>query len=151
MSGFTLIELLIVIAIAAILAAIAVPSFKTMIRNMAVRSAANDLVADIQFARSEATRANRAVSLAFDGRTWQVFTTNASGNRELLRTGSYSEPVEAQDDTLWFEFAPTGLITSSANQFPTGICLETADTPPVQRRVLFPARAASPVIQVSCQ
>jgi len=156
-SGFTFIELLIVIAIAAILAAIAAPSFRKMNRNMAIRGAADELISDIQFARSEAIRTNQTVTLSLDQRTWQVFVdANGNhvhdGNEVLLREGSYSELINAQssDTALWFEFTPTGMSTSSAGRFPTGICLTNADDPPVQRWVFFPARASSPVIEASC-
>jgi type IV fimbrial biogenesis protein FimT len=155
--GFTLVELLIVVAIAAILAAIAAPSFRTMNRTMAVRGAADELVAGINFARSESVRANRTVSLLLNERTWQVFV-DANANRtrdaseELLREGTYSELINPHTPALWFEFSPTGTTTPSAGMFPTGICLKTnGDSPVVERRVLFPGRATSPVIQERCQ
>jgi len=154
-SGFTLTELLIVLAIAAILMAAAVPSFKSMNHNMAVRGAANELIAGIQFARSEAIRANQTVTLSLDGRTWRVFVDTKKNhalddNEELLRESSYSELITAQNSALWFDFAPIGTITSSSGSFPATICLTTADDSPAQRQILFPARASSPVVQTGC-
>ncbi|MDR2925287.1 MAG: GspH/FimT family protein [Azoarcus sp.] len=153
--GFTLIELLVVIAIAAILATIAAPSLKNMIRNMAVRGAADDLVADIQFARSEAARANKKTTLALKDRNWHVFIDKNTNNTydagdELLREGSYSEAITAQTSALWFEFEPIGTTASSTSAFPANVCLKTDDDPPLQRLVSFPTRAASPVIQTTC-
>ncbi|MDR2015121.1 MAG: GspH/FimT family pseudopilin [Azoarcus sp.] len=154
--GFTLIEMLIVIAIAAILAATAVPSFRTMNRNMAVRGAADELIAGVQFARSEAARTNQTVSLLLKERTWQVFI-DSNGNREpdngeaLLREGIYSGLIDAQTANLWLGFSPTGTTTLvSPGTFPLGICLGITGDPSIQRQVLFPTRAASPVIQTSC-
>ena len=54
--GFSLFEVLIALAIAAILAAIAVPSFLETIRRYRVVSARDGLVASINFARVEAIR-----------------------------------------------------------------------------------------------
>jgi type IV fimbrial biogenesis protein FimT len=151
--------LLIVIAIAAILAAIAAPSFREMNRNMAVRGAADELVAGIQFARSEAIRTNQTVLLLLKDRTWQVFI-DANRNyaldldEVLLREGAYSDLINAQSAESWLEFSPTGTTVfntpAGARPFPAGICLQTANDPLVQRRILFPARATSPVIQTSC-
>lgn len=59
--GFTLLELLITMAVVAILAAVAVPSFQNMIATQQVRSAASDLVSALNFARSEAVKRNTTV------------------------------------------------------------------------------------------
>jgi type IV fimbrial biogenesis protein FimT len=61
--GFTLIELLITIAIASILLAIAVPSFNGLIVGSRLTTQANDFVAAVNFARSEAIKRNSSVSL----------------------------------------------------------------------------------------
>lgn len=58
--GFTLIELLIVISIATILLAIAVPNFTDFIRNSRLSSQANDLILTLMYAKSEAVKRGRS-------------------------------------------------------------------------------------------
>lgn len=58
-NGFTLVELMVTIAVVAILAAIALPSFSTSIRNTRLASATNEFIAAVNLARSEAVRSNR--------------------------------------------------------------------------------------------
>lgn len=62
-SGVTLVELLIVIVVMAILTALAVPSFRTMVINNQVRSFTNNLYASLLLARSEAIKRNTNVTV----------------------------------------------------------------------------------------
>jgi type IV fimbrial biogenesis protein FimT len=70
-AGFTLVELMVTVAIVAILAAIALPSFSTSIRNSRLASTTNEFIAAINLARSEAVKSNRTgqVCASSDGAT----------------------------------------------------------------------------------
>ena len=61
--GFTLMELLIVIAIAAMILALGAPQFGEFQRNNRLTATANDLLASIQLARTEAIKRQRPVAL----------------------------------------------------------------------------------------
>jgi type IV fimbrial biogenesis protein FimT len=63
MRGFTLVELLVTIAIAAILAMVAVPSFNEAIVNYRLTSYTNNFLASAQLARSEAIKRNSRMTL----------------------------------------------------------------------------------------
>lgn len=100
--GFTLIELMVTLAVAAILLSTAAPSFVMLIANNRAASAANDVLASLHFARSEAVKRAADVSLCpssdgagcIDGTSWAdgwILFVDTNGNQsrdageELLR------------------------------------------------------------------
>lgn len=61
--GFTLMELVITLAIASILAVAAAPSFQNFVLENRLTTQMNELVADLAFARSEAIKRGRSVTV----------------------------------------------------------------------------------------
>lgn len=62
-TGFTLLELLLVVVIAGILLGVGVPAMRDFIRNARITGAANDVMAGMHFARSEAIKRRTPVTL----------------------------------------------------------------------------------------
>lgn len=63
--GMTLIELLVVVAVLAIIGVISGPSLTSYMARHNLRGAANEAMADLQYARSEAVQSNAMVSVSF--------------------------------------------------------------------------------------
>src|SRR5215470_11999907 len=78
-AGFTFVELMVVITIAAMLIAIGVPSYRYVTNSNRMSAEVNALLGDMQFARSEALREGRTVSICISANgtscssayTWQ--------------------------------------------------------------------------------
>jgi len=88
--GFTLIETMVVVTLLAILSAIAVPSFRTLLANNRVSSASSELQALLLYARAEAVyqRTGMAVSMDNYHRHWEVFrATKNDNNTSVTVTG----------------------------------------------------------------
>ena len=62
-AGFTLIELLVALAVGAILVTIAIPAFRTLLRNYQLSTQADDFLGSVQTARSEAVKRSASVVL----------------------------------------------------------------------------------------
>lgn len=89
--GLTLVELVVTIAVAALLIAVAVPSFVSMVASWRLSNAANDLVASIHATRSKAIRLNRDADLcraANDAATACAGGGNAHWQQWILVSGN---------------------------------------------------------------
>jgi type IV fimbrial biogenesis protein FimT len=107
--GFTLIEMVIVIAIMAILTGVGSAGFVWLNQSTTIRGAAFDLVADLDFARSEAVKRNDDVTVQPIGADWgQGWQVVAGG--QVLRS---REALSAQ---VGFAVAPTTLTFDGAGR-----------------------------------
>lgn len=91
--GFTLIELMVVVALAAILAAMAAPSFKSFVSGQRVKTAASDFAMAAIFARSEAIKRNADVtitSVTAGAAGWKDGWTVAVGGTPLNQQQAYN-------------------------------------------------------------
>ena len=96
-SGFTLIELLVVISIAAIIMAIAVPSFNQLVGQQRVKAAAKDFKSAVALARSEARKTGLNTSIRQIGKT-----SVTGGSWEKMSDGwhVFNKPNDTVDISL---------------------------------------------------
>jgi len=71
-SGFTLVELLVTIGVFALLAALAVPTMRSVVENSHLRAAGQSLQNGLAMARAEAVRLNTQVEFVLSGTGWSV-------------------------------------------------------------------------------
>ena len=121
--GFTLTELMVTVSLAAILAAIALPSFNNVIRNSRMATATNDFIAAVNLARSEAVKTNRGAALCASANGtacgtdwsagWMVFSDpNGDGVAQttelVLRYQRVNGIAETSSSRASFRFAARG-------------------------------------------
>lgn len=120
--GITLVELVITVAVIGVLALIAVPNMTALINSNRVTSAAGELTAAIQVARSEAVRRNARVRVcgnaACNSTNWsQVVVVHANptaGDPAVIRTTSAPGGVTVTSPVTSIVFRPSGVIDATA-------------------------------------
>ena len=137
-AGFTLVELVFTVTIVAILVSIGVPSFRTVTNSNRISSEINGLLGDMQFARAEAIKEGRTITVCSSsngtscaGSTswntgWIVFTDpNSNGSVDagesvlrVQKTLGSGDTLVADNTTKWvtfnregFAFGLPGLVT----------------------------------------
>lgn len=91
-AGFSLMEVMVVAAIVAIMAVLAVPSFSGMVQRQRVKNAADAVLSDLRWARSEAIKRGQDVTVTITTGTtpWQ-YAIYESGSPNLIKLVSGSE------------------------------------------------------------
>lgn len=120
--GVTLIELLVALSVLAILATIGVPSFQNLIRSNQVSASHNELIAMINFARSEAIRRNRNMVVEFNqvNNGWNAFVIDSGGDEsDECPTGALrctQNPSVLLNRSIQLEFDNRGYVTPFATE-----------------------------------
>ncbi|MDX1678496.1 GspH/FimT family pseudopilin [Arsukibacterium sp.] len=120
-SGFTLVELMVTIAVVAIVATIAVPSFNGLVQGNRLSGATNQLVSAFHLARSEAIKRSQNVSLCAtsdginctpraDWNSWLVL----AGNEVILQGRVSSGLNVAGPANTNIIFSSAGLVRDNA-------------------------------------
>ncbi|RJU10813.1 prepilin [Xanthomonas campestris] len=153
-AGFTLIEIMVTVAVLAIVLAVAVPAFGTLIRSSRLTSDANEFVAALQLARSEAVRQNSLVAVCRSdngstcaaGGAWTQFITVVVRSGQVLRVNRIragmivdgSPSLNSLSDRV--AFSPDGLARASNGSPLNGklsVCLATASPAQNNRNVVI--------------
>lgn len=105
-NGLTLIELVVVMTLLVLLAFITAPSFVSVAKSSQVRTAAQEIVAVLRYARAKALSLNRPVLVSFDRETKTVsilVPSDAVQPRFSIGEGStgLSEEIDLTDEDWW--------------------------------------------------
>lgn len=117
-TGFSLTELMIVVTVAGILAAIAVPSFQSLNQSQQIKNASFELLSSLSLARSEAIKRNGNVTLtptstADWGLGWTI--TSAGGETIGSQAAMKGVSVSATGTPASVIFTRSGRATASSS------------------------------------
>ena len=131
-AGFTLVELMIVLAVALVLLAMAVPEFSALVLRNQINAASSDLYASLSLARNEAIKRRKAVEVCpsdtssedLTCRNDEIWTdgwiVREVGTTEVIRASAVSPGLQMQADNALadtVQFNPTGDAVGTAGEF----------------------------------
>lgn len=136
--GFTMLELMITVAVIAILAALALPSFREFNIRMQVTDLTNDLVHDMSMARAEAAKRGSDVTVQAAG-TWSGGWSVKAGTQVISQHEAINPEYSIQakssgggtDDKV--AFRPSGGL-AGATSFDFNVCRPTSNSDNSQSR-----------------
>ncbi len=115
--GYTLIELVVAMTVAAVLVAIALPSFQAFAANQSIRTASYTVTSSLILTRSEAVKRNAQVTIAAVGGVWTNGWTVTSGGQSLLAVPALTQktPIGASAPPA-ITFDGSGRVVGAAGQ-----------------------------------
>lgn len=115
--GLTLIELMIVVLVLGVLVALVAPSMRGMISTQRVRGVNAELVTDLQFARSEAARRNRDVSVDFKTSCYVAYVDVAAPSSpcDCTRTPGIDVCSGGQQEIKTVQLTPSNGVSLGVN------------------------------------
>lgn len=133
--GFTILELMVVMAIAGVLAALAVPAMRQFMQNQQDSTAASQLISNLNYARSEAIKEDVQVA---GGGGVQVCASTGAGANPTCDTANWASG--------WIVLSSKSAIPLQVvGALPTGVTLTTT---PANSTVLFQANGTTPAVVV---
>lgn len=163
--GFTLVELVIVVALVAMLAAVAVPSYRALVQNNRATAQANELVTSLNLARSEAIKRGlpAAACASVDQSTcsgatnwasgWIVFTdgTGVAGTRDAADVVLQAWQAQQGNPTITGSASSIRYLASGSAALPTNFAVSLPDCTGDRGRAISVSAAGRPrITATSC-
>jgi len=140
--GFTFIELMIVIVVASILGALAAPAIGTLVRNQRISTQANELVADLNFARAEAVKRGARVVICA-GTASSCSGTNWETSRAIFVDADGDSAISAGEAVLRARETLEGGNTLRTNPVVSTVAFASGGTSTASQFRLCDSRGAS--------